>query len=287
MYELEMFWSNFLGLLKTIKIIDVIDILCVAYVVYYVIKLVRETRAIQLIKGLFALLVIYLIASQLEMITVTFIMRNILQVGIFVLAVIFQPELRRALEKVGRTSIKGIPFFGGAVENGEEQNRIWENSLKEIVRSCSYLSDNKIGALIVIEREIKLGDIIRTGTVLNAEVTLELVSNVFFPKSPLHDGAMIIRNGRLYAAGCFLPLSDNNDISRQLGTRHRAALGMSEQSDAIVIIVSEETGVVSSALDGQLKRNLSVESLRKLLSDEILVNPEVPVKKAPFWRVKK
>ncbi len=217
--------------------------------------------------------------------TLRFVLETIVRSGVLLLAILFQPELRRALEQVGRSKLGGIGgFFSPAAalrrENIEENIRILRDS-------CEYLSEHKTGALIVVEREIKLGEIIKTGTVVDAAPSVELVANIFFTNSPLHDGAVIMRNGRVYAAGCFLPLSSNTEIGRELGTRHRAGLGMSEISDAAVIIISEETGAISVAAESRLNRNLSPKSLEKILRAKLLPPDESDKKKTRFRRAEK
>ena len=282
------FWTNFSSIItNTVSIIDLIDILVVAYVFYQAIKLVRETRAMQLVKGIAAVLVVYLIANQAKMITLTFFMRNIIQVGLFALVVVFQPELRRALEQVGRTKISSIGKLGGTDSEEQAQQKI-KSMIDAVVESAAYLSEHKTGALMVIERDIRLGEIANTGTVLDSQPSMELITNIFFPNSPLHDGAMVLRQGRLHAAGCFLPLSSNMEIARELGTRHRAALGMSEVSDALIVVVSEETGAITVAMDSKLQRGLSSQNLSKLLQAKLLNNKaaENAAKRGRFWRKK-
>lgn len=286
---LRNFGSNFLGTMKSIGINDIIDIIVVAYLLYHAIRLVRETRAMQLVKGLAAILVMYFVASVFELITLSFFIRNILQVGIFLLVVLFQPELRRALEQMGRTKLSFWRITGG-MSASEAKAQATEELIDILVNSCQYLSERKTGALMVIERDIKLGDVINTGTIIDSRPSLELIGNIFYVKSPLHDGAMVIRDGRLYAAGCYLTLSQNMEIARDLGTRHRAALGMSEVSDAIVLVVSEETGAISVTQDSRLQRGLSAQNLRKLLHKKLLDDkdePQTQSKIAGFWKVKK
>ena len=239
-----------------------------AFLIYQGIKLVRETRAAQLVKGIAMLLLLYLLAQALEMKAMQFITKNILQIGVLALVIVFQPELRRALEQVGRSRIGKLQVFSGGMSEQETRAK-WVKFINALVEEASSLSRQKIGALVVIEQKTKLGDIIKTGTVVDADPTPELIGNIFFPNSPLHDGAMIVREGRLHAAGCFLPLSDNQEISRELGTRHRAALGMSEMSDAIVVVVSEETGFITVCRNGKLERGLSTARLREYLEAEL------------------
>ena len=259
-------------ILRTIRIQDVLDILIVAYLVYKLIDLLRETRAGQLIKGVLGIILVYVLSQAFQLRAVSAIIRYLITYGVFALLIIFQPELRKILEKLGRTSFsltqirKTVNSIGG--------NSFENNSNNAICDSCAILSKERTGALIVIERSTRLGDIIATGTLVDASPSAELIRNIFFKNSPLHDGAMVIRDGRVHAAGCFLPLSNNYDISRTLGTRHRAALGMSEVSDALIVIVSEETGAISVAKDGKLNLRLTVNSLNSILCDELLSEQE-------------
>jgi len=232
----------------------------VAYVIYKLLAFIRDTRARQLLKGIVILLVAWQISALVGLNAVNFILRNAMQVGILAILIVFQPEFRRALEQVGRSSIS--KWFGGT----EEQQTINRQTINEIARAAENLSKSRIGGLIVIEKDTKMGDIISTGVHLGADVTAELLVNIFVPKTPLHDGAVVIRDNKIEAAACFLPLSQNPQLSKELGTRHRAGLGMSEDSDAVVVIVSEETGRISVAQDGDLKVDLNVETLIKFLT---------------------
>lgn len=245
---------------------DIIDILVIAFVIFKAIEFLRETRAGQLVKGIIMLFVIYAIADWLGLAVLEWTLSKVVDSVIIVAAVIFQPELRRILERVGRTDFKTGQLLDG------EQDEI-SKSIDCIARAAGMMQDQKIGALIVFERKTQLGEIINTGTVVDAAPSVSVVNNIFFPKSPLHDGAMIIRDGRIYAAGCILPLTQRTDISSALGTRHRAAIGMTENSDAVVLVVSEETGIISIVSNGQIKRNFnsisaSVELNHLLLSEE-------------------
>ncbi|MBC8584179.1 diadenylate cyclase CdaA [Youxingia wuxianensis] len=271
---------------RTITPNDILDIVIVAFLIYQCIKLVRETRAAQLVKGILALLLVNIFATELELKTLGFLMENILQIGLFALVVVFQPELRRALEQVGRTRITDLNVFSSGLSEQQTRDR-WMHTINAIVDGCSSLSRQKIGALIVVEQKTKLGDIIKTGTIIDSDASAELIGNIFFPNSPLHDGAMIIRDGRLYAAGCFLPLSDNSQISRELGTRHRAALGMSELSDAVVIVVSEETGTITLCRNGKLDRGFTAESLTKVLIGALIPDSTDPSEKKSERKVRR
>ena len=263
-------WNQIIGTIRAIGIWDFVDIAIVAVLIYQVIKLIRETRAMQLAKGLLLLLLMYFVAYNLNMKTVRFIMQNLVATGVLALVIIFQPELRRMLEHVAQTRFNKLNIFQSAQEKDSELMGVWDQSIATIASACAELSRTKTGALIVFERQTKLGEIIKTGTVVDATPSVELIGNLFFVNSPLHDGAMIIRDGRICASGCFLPLSQNYTISKEMGTRHRAALGMSENSDAIVVIVSEETGIISMAKNGVLIRRLDRQNLFNLLQEEIV-----------------
>lgn len=253
--------------LSGIRAADILDIAVVSYVVYKGIELFRETRAKQLIRGIIILFLVWVIAIWWDLVTIKWLLIKVLDYAIIAFALIFQPEIRRALERVGRSNFS-------ILGRGNDRNR--EETLKcidAVSKAAQNMQEQKIGALIVFERTTPLGEIINTGTVLDAEATMPLIDNVFFPKSPLHDGAMIIRENRVHAAGCILPLTARADLSHQLGTRHRAAVGMSENSDAVVLVVSEETGNISIAENGNLTRNYTAITLREalksfLLSDE-------------------
>ncbi len=254
---------------------DIVDILIVSYVIYKVILLVRGTRAIQLLKGIFVVVVTWALSSWLHLQTLQWMMNQMFTFGVLAVIIIFQPELRRALEQLGR----GKLF---ARNSGEEEHDFTQR-VGEIIKSVNYLAKRKIGALIVFERETGLNDYMESGIKLNSTITSELLINIFTPNTPLHDGAVIIRNSQLMAAGCYLPLSENPFISKELGTRHRAAIGMSEVSDAISVVVSEETGQVSLAMNGQIVRDIKEESLISKLFDELRSNSGAKERTA-FWR---
>ncbi len=269
---------------------DILDILVVAFIIYQAIKLIRETRAEQLLKGLLAVFVLFAVANLLHLNTTAWLISLVVNYGVLALFVVFQPELRRALEQVGRTQFKGLNAWMGQTEQKTSREAL-ERLAGIVADGAIYCSRRRDGALIVLERETKLGEIIKTGTIIDSEPSLELIGNLFFPNSPLHDGAVIVRGAKIYAAGCLLPLADNQVISRTLGTRHRAALGMSENSDAIVVVVSEETGIISLAKAGRLTRNYNRDSLFAILKKELL--PELETegkgkeKLAGLWKVKK
>ena len=263
-------WNIF----STISIIDFIDIAIVAFVFYYVYKFIKERRAGKLAAGILILMLVLVVSQVLEMYALGFILTNVFQVGIIALIIVFQPELRSALEKVGEEPLKGLRNIG---ENKARTSSQITADIGEITQAVCDMSLDKTGALIVIERSTKLGDIIKSGTLVNANINSFLIRNIFFNKAPLHDGAMVIRDGRIYSAGCFLPLSTNDDIIKDLGTRHRAAIGMSENSDAVVIVVSEETGTISIACEGHLHRNFSYNSLKTVLTRLLVKEDESQV----------
>nr|MBQ4319749.1 diadenylate cyclase CdaA [Clostridia bacterium] len=240
-----------------ITITDVLDIAIVSVIFFYVIRFIRDRRAGKLAVGVILLVVFEAVSIILELATVQFILDNVFQAGLIAIIILFQPELRSMLESVGGESIKGLKSIREQKDTVQLQTMI-----NEVCEAAEGLSATATGALIVIERGTKLGDVIRSGTVVNADTSSFLIKNIFFKNSPLHDGAMVIRGDRIYAAGCLLPLSQNADIIRDLGTRHRAAIGMSENSDAVVIVVSEETGTVSVAQGGRLSRGYDANSLR-------------------------
>ncbi len=245
------------SLLANISWFDVLDIAIMTVIIYQVLKFFKNTKAIHVLKGLALLIIALAVASWLGLPTITWMLSSIFTSGIIILVIMFQPELRRAFENLGR---------GHFFDNIEEELDT-EKNVDELVKVADNLSRRHVGALIVFTKKSDLKDIIATGTALDARISAELIENIFEPNTPLHDGAMIITGSRVVAAGCFLPLSENNNIEKSLGTRHRAALGMSEQSDALVLVVSEETGVISAAHGGSFQRYLDLEMLRKLLSD--------------------
>ena len=262
------FFNRILSVFSTFRITDLLDIALVAVLIYICVRILRESRAMQLAKGIAFMVVAYLIVNALQMEASSYIFRSIFSNILIIAVVIFAPEFRNILEQIGkgsaRRSFRAIIHSGVAVELAE-----MENAVEAVIKACSNMSDNKTGALIAFEKDTLLGDIISTGTVLNAKASRALIENIFYPKTPLHDGAMIIRNGAVYAAGCILPLTKKEVIS-SLGTRHRAAIGLSEESDAIVVVVSEETGVISVARGGILKSDISDGDLRDILKSEFL-----------------
>jgi diadenylate cyclase len=253
-----------------INIFDIVDIIVIALLIYKAIEFLRDTRAGQLVKGIGLLVLTFLLATAFELPTLKWLLNKVLDYAIIVVAIVFQPEIRRLLEKFGRSNFNP---FGKEQTLDDEGERI-RNCIDSVCQAVSVMSDKRIGAIIVFERKTMLGEIVNTGTLMNAEASYELIGNVFFPKSPLHDGALIIRDGTLCAAGCILPLTANNNLNSQLGTRHRAAIGMSENSDAIVLVVSEETGTISLARNGQIDRDFNSVTLKEELYLGLLNNDE-------------
>lgn len=246
--------------MKTIGIADVIDIVIVAYLIYKAIWFVRKTNSYNLAKGLVVLLVVLWMSYVFKLKMINYLLRKAVELGLIAILILFQPELRRVLERMGSN------FTSGRRSSTTET----ETAIAQTVLACSDMSDSRTGALIIFERNVKLNDIMSTGTIINSDTTAELIKNLFFNKAPLHDGAVIIRDGRIAAAGCVLPLTQNKNLSKELGMRHRAGIGLSEQSDALIVIVSEETGSVSVAMEGMLKRHLAIGTLEKLLHSELI-----------------
>ena len=276
-------WATFIALFRMAGISDYIDIALVAYLIYRAMKLLRDTAAFRLAKGIFVLFLVMATANFFYLNTISWVFEQVMSYGLISAFIIFQPELRRMLEQLGKGSVTKI-LMGHEEEKGDV-----ESMITAVVAACGSMSQTKTGALIVCERQEKLGEIVKTGTQVDAAPSPELIKNVFFHNSPLHDGAMIVRNGRVLAAGCVLPLSGSQNLSRDLGTRHRAAVGMSESSDAVLVVVSEETGGISVAIGGMLKRHLTPELLRKVLVSELMNEGGERKKTAVLgkWKVKK
>lgn len=265
--------SLILAQVSSVGVFDIIDIVVVSVIFYYSFKFISDRRAGKLAIGILFIIVALVLSNVFKMHTLNFILENIVQVGIIGLVIVFQAELRSFLEKVGGGSILGSINK----RNGGDMQKIME-CIDGVVDSCVYFSENKTGALIVFERSTKIGDVIRTGTVINSNPSSFLIKNIFFNKAPLHDGALIIRDFKLYAAGCFLPLSQNENIVKNLGTRHRAAIGMSENSDSVIVVVSEETGTISVALNGNLTMNFTRQTLKSELIKQLIGDEEKPKK---------
>ncbi len=283
---LASFFDYVLRFVRVLRISDLVDVFIIAVVVYYVMMAIKGTRAVQLLRGILIALTIYMLSNILHLNTVHYILSAIFQIAMFAIVVIFQPELRNLLAQLGRFKIGS--FFGISFD-GASGRMDMESVIDNIVTAASGLSKSRTGALVVIERGTRLGEYMNSGTKLEAAVTSELLENIFVPKTPLHDGAVIIRGNKIITAGCVLPLTANTNLSSELGTRHRAALGLSEASDAVIVIVSEETGTISLAINGSLTRNLTEGSLKKaltkLLSKDTEKNSDT-LKKIKFWKSK-
>lgn len=260
------YFDRMLGYIRTASVTDAIDILIVAFLIYRVMKLLKDTSAERLVKGVFVIMIVMQAAKVLQLSTISYVLDKTFSFGVIALIIIFQPELRRMLEQVG----KGKVVSGLLISAREHEESAVETCILQTTAACEAMSWTRTGALIVFERGEKLGEIAKNGTFIDATASAELIKNIFYPKSPLHDGAMIVREGRILAAGCVLPLSGNQTLSKELGTRHRAAVGMSEVSDGVLVVVSEETGSISVAIGGMLKRHLAPETLEKVLRAELL-----------------
>lgn len=264
--------ESLMSVIKTFEIKDVFDILFVTFVIYAIIKFMKDTKAVQLLKGTIILVVVYMLAIFFNLTMLTALLKMFVEFGVIIIIILFQPEIRNFLEKIGRSNISGRLGFSGN-DIAEENYEIKRKCLEDVVKVAEDFSKKKVGALIVFERKTKLGDIISTGTIIDAQPSVSLLGNMFFNKAPLHDGAVIIRDGKVYAAGCILPLTRRNEyVDVNLGTRHRAALGMSEESDAAVVVVSEETGGISLVYQGTLRKMENSLQLKQKL--ENLVIPE-------------
>ncbi|QHT63319.1 TIGR00159 family protein [Paenibacillus lycopersici] len=264
----------------TVLIKDIIDISVVSYIIYKLILLVRGTKAVQLFKGILVLVVTWAISTWFDLYTLKWLMNQMFTLGVFAVLVIFQPELRRALEQLGR----GKLFSRTSVEDSDTSDRI-----NAIIKALNYMAKRKIGALIVFERSTGLQDYTESGIRMESVVSSELLINIFIPNTPLHDGAVIIGGNQIKAAGCYLPLSENPFISKELGTRHRAAIGITEVCDAVSVIVSEETGQISLAVGGMIVRDIKEESLISKLYEELNPKPKTRERqgmKIPFWKRK-
>lgn len=263
--------NSIFSIFRTIQIRDIVDILAIAVLIFGLFKLIRETRAVQLLKGILLLLVLYFISSLCGLTMLSSLLQTFFEASVVIIVIIFQPELRKLLEQMGRNNTykKYIKIFSKHRKSDEWKKAV-KKSIVDAADTSLLFSRSKTGALLVFEREIMLSDIASTGTIIDAETSVALFGNIFFNKAPLHDGASIIRDGKLYAAGCILPLTDNKNVDINLGTRHRAALGISEQSDAVVLVVSEETGVISLAVNGVLLRDFTRDSLIDKLEEFLL-----------------
>lgn len=277
-------YNWFMALMLTFKATDVLDIMVVSFIIYNLIKIMRETRAEQLVKGILVLLVAFFLSGIFNLKMLNSLFTSFFQFSVLAVLIVFQPELRSALEHIGRSKIaKYWNNLSGGRDNDEEKIKQAKLCIKCVVEAANSFQKSKTGALMVFERQTKLGDIIDTGTIINAEPSVPMIGNIFFNKAPLHDGAMVIRDGMLYAAGCILPLTKNNSsVSVDLGTRHRAALGLSENSDAVIVVVSEETGTISVVLNGVISRNYTRESLNITLEELLVPKPPEKSERIPI-----
>ena len=287
MAAMENIFSSFGNFFKTIyfpqiHVPDIIEIIIIAIVLYQVMGWFKKSRAWTLFKGIAVLALCWLVAAIFDLNTILWIFRNTISVGIIAIIIIFQPELRRALEQLGKQNFIATLFDSSS---SEKRERFTAKTMNELIKAAFEMSKNKTGALIVIEQNVALGDYERTGIPIDAVVSSQLLVNIFEHNTPLHDGAVIMRNNRIVAATCYLPLSDSLEINKELGTRHRAGIGISEVSDSMTIIVSEETGDVSVAVGGELFRGLDADNLRKKLS--YIQNKSVDVKRFRLWKGKK
>lgn len=279
-------WEWMVSIAMNFQFKDAVDIIIVALLIYGVVKLVRETRAGQLVKGLFLLVILFIISSYFNLVMVSRVLAYFFQFAFVAILIVFQPEIRKALEQVGRNNVgQSIAAVVTGRDRGYDRAQI-RKAINAVVDGVGILQQLKMGALIVFERKTKLGDIIETGTQINCEPSGQIVGNIFFNKAPLHDGAMIIRDGMIHAAGCILPLTKNTSVSAELGTRHRAALGVSEESDAVVVVVSEETGQISVAVNGVLARRFTRDTLRDVLEGYLIPQEEASTVRRKFGVLK-
>jgi diadenylate cyclase len=273
MYAIKNTLTGMMNYLMTIRFADAVDILIVAYLIYKLIGLIRRTNSFKLAKGIIVLLLVLWLSGIFKLTMINYILRKAVELGLIAIVIIFQPELRKLLEKVG----SGELYRHFSVKGQDEP--IIDAAISQTVLACRDMSVSKTGALIVFERANSLSEYMRTGTIIDSNVTAELLKNLFYDKAPLHDGAVIVREGRIAAAGCVLPLSKSNNLSKDLGMRHRAGIGMSEVSDAVIAIVSEETGSISVAENGMLKRHLNTSTFEKLLRSELKPEGELETQK--------
>lgn len=278
------FFDVIMRLVLSLQWYDIADIIFVALLLYYGIKMLRQTRAFNLIKGVIFVGIIYLVVSTFNMSATTFLFNKLFSNIFFVMIILFQPEIRHAVESFGRGDLRKISIF--TVRGSDEYNEEMKKSAANIAKSAMNMSEKKIGALMVVEGKTPLGEILSTGTEVDSAVTAPVIENIFFPKAPLHDGAVVIRDNRIHSAGCILPLTQN-EVSLELGTRHRAALGMSENSDALVVVVSEETGAISVAHRGVLERDIKLGELTELLTDYLVTEEPEKLRLFRFGRRKK
>jgi len=263
------------NIIKSVEISDILDIAIIAFLIFKIITFVRKTNSTNIIKGIAILVFVLILSSAMHLRVVNYLLSSAFEIGVLAVIVLFQPELRRILEQLGQSYLVGL--FDRRMDK-----KAVESTINQIVLSCSDMSKTRTGALIVFERNNNLDSYIRSGTMVNADVASELIKNIFYDKAPLHDGAIIIRDGRIAGAACMLPLSGNTSLSRDIGMRHRAAVGISERTDCVVAIVSEETGAISVAVDGMLKRDLTVDTFEMILRNELTEAETQDTKKTKF-----
>ncbi len=288
MQAITEWFNNLLLLIQTFRFADLVDIVIIAVLIYGVLRLVQDTRAEQLLKGIVFILFVYALATIFRLTMLTAILKTFLDVAVIIVFIIFQPEIRKALEHLGRSKItKG--YLSRLIQSGFAQSDDQDNinkAISDVADTAVVFSHAKVGALIVFERETKLTDIATTGVILNADTSTALFGNIFFNTAPLHDGACIIREGRIFAAGCILPLNSKEVNRKDIGTRHRAAIGVSEVSDAMVVVVSEETGKISVAINGTLTSNYDRDTLVTVLED-YLIPKEIDTEKLSKFKIKR
>ena len=275
MASVMQFFTTILDYLRLITIADMVDIAIMAFIIYKGITLLQRTNAVAVAKALLFIFVVMWVSYQFNLNAVNFVLSKAMELGLLALVIIFQPEIRRFLERIGSNNLSFYRLFRGSSAPSSEL----EAAINETVEAFAEMSKNKVGALMVFERDTDLTNIISSGTPFQSTVTSELLKNIFFPKAPLHDGAVVVRKGKIASAGCMLPMSESMNLSKELGMRHRAGLGMSERSDAVVILVSEETGAISVVVHGNLRRHLSPETLGRVLRNELLPHEEVVTEK--------
>ena len=264
---IQMIFQGYFPVIR-LQLADLLDIAILTGIIYKLLWMLRKTSSGRVLRGILILLLAMVVSSAISLTATSFLLKQVVELGVLVLVILFQPEIRRFLERMGSGSLGLV--FASAKEQGAEL----ETAIKQTTEAYTDMSRDKVGALMVFERQNMLDDVIKTGTALDCAVSSELLKNIFWNKAPLHDGAVIVRDGRIVGAGCMLPLSGNVNLSRDLGMRHRAGIGMSEHSDAVVVIVSEETGSISAAVGGMLKRHLAPETLERLLRNELLNDKE-------------
>lgn len=262
---MSQFFSVVLHYIKTASILDALDILIVSFLLYKLLRFIHGTNVRNIVKGIVILLIMFYISGFAGLNVINYILKNTMQIGLIALLILFQPELRKALENLGTSKLSTL------LKRDEDETEI-KKMIRETVEAASSMSWAHTGALIIFERKNRLDDIVTAATTLDAKATSELIRNIFFVKAPLHDGAMIVRGEKILAAGCVLPLSENEALPKELGTRHRAGIGITEVTDAIALIVSEETGAVSIAMDGEIKRNLAASTVENILTHELIVS---------------